>query len=69
MTKEIEVGSEVQILDMDPCLRNDGDYEVGQICLVKDITEVYGRAKKYTVWTEDRSGYWFFVEPQLKLVS
>ena len=62
-------GQKVKIIDMDECLERDNDYTIGQICEVCEFTMFEDMYEKYTVWTEDKSTFWFFTDIQLNAVE
>ncbi len=66
MTKKFKVGDMVRVVKMEEQLKEDHDYEIGDICEVKDF---HGGDYDYAIWTEDKTDFWFFKENELEGVQ
>ena len=64
-TMKLEAGDTVRILAMGECLHVDGIYAVGDICVVHEIFE---SGTTCTVYTVDKSDFWYFKFYELELV-
>jgi len=63
MRSKIKAGDMVEILSMHQLLHDDGDYEVGEICEVKEVNE-----NGLRIYTADKSDWWFFDIEQVRKV-
>ncbi len=65
MTRKFKPKDMVKIVKMEKQLQEDYDYDIGDICEIKDFhTGKYD----YEVWTTDRSSFWYFKESDLEEV-
>ena len=66
-TMKFKAGDTVRILAMGYVLARDNDYQIGDICVIKEVNPTERRA--YIVFTKDGSDYWYFMEEELELVE
>ena len=62
---EFKQGDMVEIISMGLSLKEDGDYEIGDVCEVAEVL-TGERSHDYAVWTTDKSNFWYFYEKELK---
>ena len=66
-TMKFTAGDTVRILVMEDILSIGNAYQVGDICVVKEVNPT--EESDYTVFTKDGSDYWYFMEEELELVE